>query len=216
MGSYKTIKSFGKVEKTYVDSLFIGYAVSAKSEKEAKEFVAKVKEAHADAAHNVSAYRVREGNTLIIHYDDDGEPRGSAGRPVLKVLEYKGLENVVVVVTRYFGGTKLGYGGLIKAYTETTSEVVESAGIVEVIKKEPVEVTFPYNLYNTVERTIEKFNGELIQREFRSDIKFVVDLFPEKVEDFAKYLTEITKGRAKIRRFLDYEKGLKKSIFKNV
>ncbi|KPU62457.1 thymidylate synthase [Thermococcus sp. EP1] len=216
MESYKTIKGFGKVEKTYVDSLFIGYAVPAKSEKEAKEFVAKVKEAHADATHNVSAYRVREGNTLIIHYDDDGEPRGSAGRPVLKVLEYKGLENVVVVVTRYFGGTKLGYGGLIKAYSETANEVLEEAGIIEIVKKEPIEIIFPYNLYSAVEKAVEKFGGEVVERDFGVDVRFVVGILPERKEEFVKYVNEISKGKVKIREFLDLRKGIRRGKFNDI
>lgn len=205
-----------KSKKTYVDSLFIGYTVPAKSEKEAKEFVAKVKEAHADATHNVSAYRVREGNTLITHYDDDGEPRGSAGRPVLKVLEYKGLENVVVVVIRYFGGTKLGYGGLIKAYGETANEALEEAGIIEIVKKDPIEIIFPYNLYSAVEKAVEKFRGEVVERDFGVDVRFVVGILPERKEGFMKYVNEISKGKAKIREFLDLGKGIRRSKFNDI
>ena len=210
MEGYKTIRGFGKVEKLYVDSLFIGYAIPVNSEKEAKEFIRNVKEAHSDATHNVSAYRVREGNTLLSYYDDDGEPRGSAGKPVFKVLEYKGLENVVVVVTRYFGGTKLGYGGLIKAYSETASEALEKAGIIEIIKKELVEIVFPYNLYNAIEKTVEKFEAEILERDFSIEISFVVGILPEQKDEFVKYVNEITKGRAKIREFLDWERKIGK------
>lgn len=212
MDGYRTIKGFGKVEKLYVDSLFIGYAMPVKSEKEAKEFIRRVKEIHSDATHNVSAYRVREGNTLLVHYDDDGEPRGSAGRPVFKVLEYKDLENVVVVVTRYFGGTKLGYGGLIKAYSETASEALEKAGIIEIIKKEPVEIVFPYNLYNSVEKALKKFEAEIFEREFGVEVKFVVGILPEKKEEFINYVNKITKGKARIREFLDWGRGIGKRI----
>ncbi|MCO6041749.1 YigZ family protein [Thermococcus alcaliphilus] len=212
MEGYKTVRGFEKVEKVYVDSLFIGYAMPVKSEKEAKEFIRKVKEAHSDATHNVSAYRVREGNTLLVHYDDDGEPRGSAGKPVFKVLEYKGLENVVVVVTRYFGGTKLGYGGLIKAYSETASEALEKAGIIEVIKKEPIEIVFPYNLYNAVEKALERFEADIFEREFNVEVKFVAGVLPEKKEELIKYLIETTKGKAKIREFLDFGRGIRKKM----
>ncbi|MCD6143355.1 YigZ family protein, partial [Thermococcus sp.] len=138
------------------------------------------------------------------------EPRGSAGKPVFKVLEYKGLENVVVVVTRYFGGTKLGYGGLIKAYSETASEALEKAGIIEIIKKELVEIVFPYNLYNAIEKTVEKFEAEILERDFSIEISFVVGILPEQKDEFVKYVNEITKGRAKIREFLDWERKIGK------
>ncbi|HOA70087.1 MAG TPA: YigZ family protein [Methanosarcina thermophila] len=94
----------------------MGYARPVESEHEAKAFIKKIKELHRDANHNVSAYFIKEKSSFALKYDDDGEPAGSSGKPVFKILESKEIWNAVVVVTRYFGGIKLGFGGLSRAY----------------------------------------------------------------------------------------------------
>ncbi|USS41529.1 YigZ family protein [Thermococcus aggregans] len=113
-------------------------------------------------------------------------------------------------MTRYFGGTKLGYGGLIKAYSETASEALEKAGIIEIVKKEHIEIVFPYNLYNVIEKAIEKFEAEVLERDFSVEVRFVVGIIPEQKDEFVNYVIEVTKGRAKIREFLDWEKRIGK------
>ncbi len=118
---YKTLKGFGSARLIVKKSVFIGYASPAKTEEEARKFIAKIKTHHGDATHNVSAYIINDGRNFAVRYDDDGEPKGSSGKPVLKVIQNRGLSNVVVVVTRYFGGMKLGYGGLVKAYSDAAS-----------------------------------------------------------------------------------------------
>ncbi|MDI3476392.1 MAG: hypothetical protein PWQ95_2120 [Thermococcaceae archaeon] len=115
---YRTLKGVGTAQLVIKRSVFIGYASPAGREEEAKAFIARIKSRHSDATHNVSAYVINDGKNFAVRYDDDGEPKGSAGKPVLKVIQNKGLSNVVVVVTRYFGGIKLGYGGLVKAYSD--------------------------------------------------------------------------------------------------
>ena len=107
-----------------VNSRFIATAAPAVTVAEARAFVAHIKDAYSDASHNVSAYVVGHGNTVVAHAHDDGEPSGTAGRPALAVLQGSGLGDIVVVVTRYFGGTKLGTGGLVRAYGDAVREVL--------------------------------------------------------------------------------------------
>jgi len=208
MESYKTVKGFGKSRRFMWIPSLSDMQCQQTQKKRLKEFIKGLKEAYADATHNVSVYKVREGNTLLSYYKEDGKPRGSAGNLVFKALEYKGLENVVVVVMRYFGGTKLGYGGLIEAYSETASEALKKAGIIEIIKKEPVKIVFLYSLYSAIEKAIEKFEAEILERDFGVEVSFVVGVLPEQKDKFVKYINETTKGRAKIREFLDWEKRI--------
>ena len=144
MSSYKTIAKVGSSKKVFKNSVFIGYASPVNSEEEAKDFINKIKNHHSDANHNVYAYIVDNH----LKYDDDGEPSGSAGKPIMNILELTNLKNIVVVVSRYFGGIKLGYGGLVRAYSDTAKEAVENAEIIEVFEKEYFKVELPYNLLN--------------------------------------------------------------------
>src|SRR6056297_3620104 len=113
--AYTTLNTLGTSEEEIRNSVFIGYASPVKDEKEARDFIQMVKSRHADADHNVYAYVIKSDKNLAIKYDDDGEPAGSSGKPISTGLEMKELNNVAVVVTRYFGGIKLGFGGLAKA-----------------------------------------------------------------------------------------------------
>ena len=196
---YRTLKKIGTAELVIKKSVFIGYASPAKTEEEAKAFIAKIKAHHGDATHNVSAYLINDGKNFAVRYDDDGEPKGSAGKPVLKVIQNKGLSNVVVVVTRYFGGIKLGYGGLVKAYSDAASLAIENAGIVEVYETERFEVTFPYNLFHTVKETVERAGGRVVGEEYGELVKFTVETRRGEAESLIGLLTEKTRGRARLR-----------------
>ncbi|BAD84708.1 hypothetical protein, conserved, UPF0029 family [Thermococcus kodakarensis KOD1] len=196
---YKTLKGLGTAQLIIKKSVFIGYASPASTEEEAKEFIARIKAHHSDATHNVSAYLINDGKNFAVRYDDDGEPKGSAGKPVLKVIQNKGLSNVVVVVTRYFGGIKLGYGGLVKAYSDAASLAIENAGIVEVHETERFEVTFPYNLFHTVRSTIEENGGRVVGEEYGELVKFTVETRKGEAEPLMELLTERTRGRVRLR-----------------
>ena len=196
---YLTLKGAGTAQLVVKRSVFIGYASPAKSEEEAKAFTSKVKAYHSDATHNVFAYLVNDGESFAVRYDDDGEPKGSAGKPILKVIQNKGLSNIVVVVTRYFGGIKLGYGGLIKAYSDAASLAIENAGIVEVYETERFEVTFPYNLFHTVRKTVENGGGKVVGEEYGELVKFIVETRRSKAEPLMELLTEKTRGRVRLR-----------------
>lgn len=196
---YRTLKGVGTAQLVIKRSVFIGYASPAGREEEAKAFIARIKAHHSDATHNVSAYLINDGKNFAVRYDDDGEPKGSAGKPVLKVIQNKGLSNVVVVVTRYFGGIKLGYGGLVKAYSDAASLAIENAGIVEVYETERFEVTFPYSLFHTVKSTIEENGGRVVGEEYGELVKFTVETRKGEAEPLMELLTEKTRGRIRLR-----------------
>ena len=126
---YRTVGKSGEAELVIEKSQFISYAAPAATEEEALEFIQAIKKKHRDATHNVPAYVIGENND-IQRFSDDGEPSGTAGVPMLEVLKKEDLRDTVLVVTRYFGGIKLGTGGLVRAYTKAAKLALEAAGIV--------------------------------------------------------------------------------------
>lgn len=196
---YRTLRGVGTAELVVKKSVFIGYASPVRTEEEAKAFISKIKAHHSDATHNVSAYLINDGKSFAVRYDDDGEPKGSAGKPVLKVIQNKGLGNVVVVVTRYFGGIKLGYGGLVKAYSDAASLAIEDAGIVEVYETERFQATFPYSLFHLVRETVEDSGGRVVGEDYGELVTFIVETRKGEAEGLMGLLTERTRGRVRLR-----------------
>ena len=148
--SYFTVKGSATSEFQEKKSTFIGYIKRVNTEEEAKDFVNEIKSMHKEATHNVYAYVVGE-NKGIQRYSDDGEPQGTAGIPVLEVIKKNDLTDVVVVVTRYFGGILLGGGGLIRAYSKGASTAIEEAGIVEKVKGLKLRFTLDYDLIGKIQ-----------------------------------------------------------------
>ena len=128
-GSYNVIKQNGESEIVVTKSRFIGNLVSVSSAREAEEFITSVRKKYNDARHNCWAYIVMDGDMIINKCSDDGEPSGTAGRPILSIMEGAGLVNAVCTVTRYFGGILLGTGGLVRAYSDAASQALEAADI---------------------------------------------------------------------------------------
>ncbi|MDD4498375.1 MAG: IMPACT family protein [Methanosarcinaceae archaeon] len=176
----------------------MGYASPVKNEAEAKAFVKKVKELHPDANHNVSAYLVKDENSFIQKYDDDGEPAGSSGKPVFRVLELKEINNAAVVVTRYFGGVKLGYGGLSRAYRETAVAAVEAAGIIEVFETLSLKIRFGYPEIQRVKQLVENY-GSISEEGYSDAVEFTVEIKKGLEEEFVEKLVDLTKNRVEIR-----------------
>lgn len=197
MTSYKTLKGPGKAQKDFKNSIFIGYAQPIKDEAGAKDFIERVKELHSDANHNVSAYLIKTGNDLAMKYDDDGEPAGSSGKPVFKVLELKEISNAVVVVTRYFGGIKLGFGGLSRAYRETAVAAIEEAGIIEVHETVQLKIRFGYPEIQKVKNLVEDY-GSISDEEYSDVVEFTVEVRKGEEEEFAGKLKNSTKNRATV------------------
>lgn len=172
MKGYKTISKPGFSKKIFKNSVFIGYSHYINSEEEAKNFINKIKAHHSDATHNVYAYIVEN----MKKYHDDGEPSGSAGKPILDILEICNLKNIVVVVSRYFGGTKLGYGGLVRAYRDTAREAIENGEIIQLIEKEQFKLEVPYKLVNTAKKIISQYNGKIIKEEYLDRVIFTISV----------------------------------------
>lgn len=194
---FETVPARGQAAFTVQGSEFIGHVAPAQSIDEAEEIIADVQSEYHDATHNVPAYRVREGDFLREYQSDEGEPAGSAGKPVLGVLEGKELKNVVAVVTRYYGGTNLGIGGLVSAYTRATKEAVADAGVVTEIPKTRVVVETAYDDLGTVNSIIES-EGVAVTGDYGETVTFEL-LVPESaVADLLERLRSATSGRVDI------------------
>ncbi|MBN1811692.1 MAG: YigZ family protein [Anaerolineae bacterium] len=170
-----------RVEITVVNSRFIATAAPVFTVDEAKAFVARVKAEFADATHNVPAYLVGHRATVTAHCSDDGEPSETAGRPALAALQGSGLGDVAVVVTRYFGGTKLGTGGLVRAYGDAVREVLTVLPRAVKVPTHVVQVVTPYSGFERLRRLIAAHGGEILHEDFGAEVtvraRFAVDHF---------------------------------------
>jgi uncharacterized YigZ family protein len=196
-GSYSIPLKEIRREHVVVNSRFIATLVPVFSTGEARAFIARIKKEFADASHNVPAYIVGGGNTVTEYFSDDGEPSGTAGKPALAVLRGSGLGDVAVVVTRYFGGTLLGTGGLVKAYTECTQMVTQA---VERGRRVPVHVAMvaiPYNLLERVRLAVRRLGGKIIGEDFAADITMTLEFPILSFEAFEIELRELSAGRLK-------------------
>lgn len=186
-----------RVEIKVVNSRFIATAAPVFSVDEAKAFISRVREEYADASHNVPAYLIGYGSSVIAHCSDDGEPVGTAGRPALAVLRGSGLGDVAVVVTRYFGGTKLGTGGLVRAYSDAVREVLAVLPRAAKVPTHIVMMALPYSFFEGVRRTIAAHRGQILDEDFGADVtvtaRFDVQDFPA----FQAALQELSNGQLK-------------------
>lgn len=195
---YKTVKGYGENEINIQKSRFIAYIERAETEEEAQEFIQMIKKRNWDATHNCSAYLIGE-HDQIQKANDDGEPSGTAGVPILEVLKKKNLKDTVVVVTRYFGGIKLGAGGLIRAYGKATSEGLNAIGIVERKLMRVMHTTIDYTLLGKVENELR--SSVYTIKEIHYLEKVEVETFVEDGEkaNFSAWMIELTNGQAEIR-----------------
>ncbi|WIV10732.1 YigZ family protein [Proteiniborus sp. MB09-C3] len=191
---YRTIHSFGSDEIIITKSRFIGYAKPISSEEEAIDFIQEIKSRHRDATHNVYAYVYGENNN-IQRYSDDGEPSGTAGIPVLEVIKKEDLRNVAVVVTRYFGGTKLGAGGLVRAYTKGAKIGLEAGLIVDKVLFKKIKVRIDYTLYGKVENELLRFEYIISDVIYDDAVNIIVLCETENVNNLINFLTELTSSR---------------------
>jgi uncharacterized YigZ family protein len=183
-----------RVETVVVNSRFIATMAPVFSVEEAKAFAERVKREFADASHNVSAYVVGHGNTVVAHCTDDGEPSGTAGRPALAVLRGSGLGDAAVVVTRYFGGTKLGAGGLVRAYGDAVRSVLATVPRAVRASTHTAKVIVPYPLYERVVTLVEAHDGEVQDREFETEVTVVARFPVDRLDGFRAALQEASNG----------------------
>ena len=186
-----------RLEHVVVNSRFIATLVPVFSVEEARAFIARIKKEFADASHNVSAYVIGGGNTVTEYFSDDGEPSGTAGRPALSVLRGSGLGDVAVVVTRYFGGTLLGTGGLVKAYTESTQTVVNAVGRGQRVTVYVSMLAIPYNLLQRIRLMVTRNNGEVLGEDFAGDITMTLQFPINSLDAFQHELRDLSAGKLK-------------------
>ncbi len=164
------------------------------SVEEAREFIERTRQEFSDASHNVPAFIIGHGASVTAHCNDDGEPSGTAGRPVLAVLKGSGMGDVAVVVSRYFGGTKLGTGGLVRAYGDAVRSVLSVVPRAEKVTTQKVDIVIPYKMLEQVQILVKNHKGVILDREFAADVNMSLQFRMEKVQDFNKDLLELSHG----------------------
>lgn len=177
-------------------SEFIGYIAPVKTNDEAVAFINQIKAMHRKARHNVYAYILREDN--ISRYSDDGEPQGTAGVPVLEVLQKRGLTDVCLVVTRYFGGILLGGGGLLRAYSHAASIACDAAQIMDMRLCHRLTIKTDYNLYGKINYILPNFDVITVNSDFADAVTLEILVMSEKLDALRKELTEVTNNSAEV------------------
>lgn len=180
---------------TVINSRFIASLAPVFTVEEAKEFVARIRMEFQDATHNVPVYVVGGGDSVIAHYSDDGEPSGTAGKPALAVLKGSGLGDVAVVITRYFGGTKLGTGGLVRAYQDAMRQVVTEVPRAEKRQVYLLLLKAPYSLLERLRRLTTQQQGVILQEDFGEQIVIALQLGIEDLDSFQAALSELSNGK---------------------
>ena len=183
-----------RIEMRVVNSRFIATAAPVFTVQQAQDFVSRVREEFADASHNVAVYLVGHGPSVTAHCGDDGEPSGTAGRPALAVLRGSGLGDVAVVVTRYFGGTKLGTGGLVRAYSGAVREVLRALPRARKVLTHTVLFAVPYSLFERARLAVDASGGAIRSEDFGADVTLEVRLPVDRLPEFERVLQELTAG----------------------
>ena len=193
MNPYRTLRQSASDEFIINKSHFIGYAAPCETEAEALAFLQSIRTKHKDATHNCYAYIIGQ-NAGIMRYSDDGEPGGTAGMPVLQVLQREELYNVTCVVTRYFGGILLGAGGLVRAYAHGAKIAVDAAG--RSIKRiwTNVFLPCPYSWYERIRLEVAAFGGMIRETQFGADVELDLLLPEEQTQGFLERVTDLSAG----------------------
>ncbi|MCM1507080.1 MAG: YigZ family protein [Ruminococcus flavefaciens] len=190
--NYFTISQTTETSFIEKRSEFICRIAPVKTNDEAVDFINSVRAEHRKAKHNVYAYILRNDN--ISRYSDDGEPQGTAGVPVLDVLQKRGLTDVCAVVTRYFGGILLGGGGLVRAYSHAVSLACDEADIMNMCLCHRLKITTDYTMYGKISYILPDFSTITVNSDFGSDVVLEILVLTEKLTPLVKNLTEITNG----------------------
>jgi uncharacterized YigZ family protein len=192
--TFYTISQRVRTELKVRGSRFIATVIPVASKEEANEELDRIRKEFWDATHNCYAWRLAPDG-LQYRFADDGEPSGSAGKPILFVVQQRELLNILVVVTRYFGGTKLGVGGLARAYADAASAALDLAEVVEVFPTDIIRVFTPYEDVRATRQLVERY-ALTFQEEFRDVVSYTMSIRSDQVAEFAEILTETSNGRA--------------------
>lgn len=197
--NYKTVKERGNHEIVIQKSRFIAHFKRTKTEQEALDFIQEIKKEHWNATHNCSAYLIGEQD-LIQKANDDGEPSGTAGVPMLEVLKKRRLKDTAVVVTRYFGGIKLGAGGLIRAYGSSVSEGLNHVGVVNRTLCYTMETTIDYTWLGKIENEIRQSLYQLKEITYADLVTIHVYVEANNVDAYLEWMTELTNGKSETKQ----------------
>lgn len=205
---FKTIDNEAEGIITEKKSKFIANIFYVENEKEAEEILKKIKKKYYDARHNCYAYRIKNENGILQKQSDDGEPSGTAGSPMLNILEKKELINVIAIVTRYFGGILLGTGGLVKAYSEALKEALRNAEYAQIEQGYILEIITTYEDINKIEHLLIQNDVAIVNKEYTEKIKLLVEISKEKYEKIVKKIPENNLKKVKIE--IKEEKNIKR------
>jgi len=198
--TYLTIERESKIETKVKGSRFIGEALGARDAKEALKKLLEVRKREYNATHHCYAYISGLGREQVFKYSDDGEPSGTAGRPIYDVLAGAGVTNILCVVTRYFGGTKLGTGGLVRAYGEAAKKALAASDVRTRYLKERYRFVIDFSLYDRWQNSIRKLGAVVINSEFSDTVAQEIDIRTSRVEQLLKLFTEISAGKGQFEK----------------
>lgn len=190
-GEHKTIEGISKAQINVKRSKFISFCKSVFTEQEAMNFVDKIRSEFSDASHVCYAFSIGEGSKKITKSSDAGEPHNSAGKPILSAIEASSLENVICVVVRYFGGIKLGIGGLIRAYGEAAREALKNAKIVTCVSREDLQVELPYKSLGLLVNIVSRLKGKILRVDHGSKARVLVNIKSGLVKEFIDQIKSI-------------------------
>ncbi|MCB0167243.1 MAG: YigZ family protein [Anaerolineae bacterium] len=188
-----------RIEHRVKNSVFIGRAAYTPTVEDAKAFIEQVKSEEPNHSHAVYAFAVGHGASVTHGMSDAGEPSGTAGRPALAVVKGSDLGDVTVVIIRYFGGIKLGTGGLVKAYTETTQLALAELPVTEKVERQTVLVTVPYSFYESCRRLVEQHQGQIEAEDFAVEVTLTLTFIVDDLPAFADDLAEATGGQVELK-----------------
>lgn len=199
---YKTVIEDGDSLVEVKRSKFIGIIRPVSSVSEADDILRGEKKKYHDAKHHCSAYIIRGENGApdIVHSSDDGEPSGTAGAPILEVLSGAGLKDVVLIVTRYFGGTLLGTGGLVRAYTDAAKAALENATVSEMIMMQQFTVSFDYSFTGSIDHFISSSDVTKLSSDYTDKVKYLLAVPESSFENILQQLTDMTNSRITIKK----------------
>ncbi len=188
------VKTALTIEDTIKKSRFIGIIIPCQSENEALQHLNKLHQEYPSASHIVFAYRILTSKGIVMRFHDAGEPSGTAGKPVFQHLEGKDLINILCVVIRYFGGVKLGAGGLTRAYSNTAKKAIENSTITEYIEYAEVRQEIDYKQLQNIEYQLEKLNGVIIKQDFSDKISLLIRIPENNLTDLKLIFEKINRG----------------------
>lgn len=183
---------FKNAEETLIEkkSKFIGRIIKVETEEQAKKHLDDIRKSEKGAVHNCFAYIIKDQN--IERFSDDGEPQGTAGKPILEVVKKENITNVLCVVTRYFGGTLLGTGGLVRAYNQTAKKALETAGIALMLPFKVVKIQCSYNIFDILQKSFENYTLYIGETEYGENIVINLSILESEYDDFALKIKELT------------------------